>query len=94
MIGYIIQWALRNRLFIVLGALLLLAAINTGEFDYVVTTPAYDQDDPEASAAPIERAWLSAATASATRIGGGDLVDVWALDGPLDPSVCGRLPTS
>jgi hypothetical protein len=64
-----------------------LAAINDGDFDYLVTTPDYDQDHPEASTVPAQRAWLSSASA-AERVASGELVDVWRLDGPLDPSIC------
>jgi hypothetical protein len=63
-----------------------LAAINDGEFDYVVTTPSYDQDAPTSATAPVERGWLAAA--GAERVAGGDLVDVWRPAGPLDPSTC------
>jgi hypothetical protein len=70
------------------------AAINNGDFDYIVTTPGYDQDDPEAATVPVERAWLAAAGARAERIAGGELVDVWSLDGPLDPAICARVSTS
>ncbi len=63
------------------------AAINDGDFDYLVTTPDYDQDHPESSRVPAQRAWLSSASA-AERVAGGELVDVWRLDGALDPSIC------
>jgi hypothetical protein len=65
-----------------------IGTVNGGDYDYVVTTPAYDQDNPSASVAPIERQWISRAR-SAERVGGAGLVDVWRLDGHrLDPVVC------
>jgi hypothetical protein len=62
-------------------------AINNGDFDYVVTTPEYHQDDPEAATVPRERAWIDAEP-GAKRIAGAGLVDVWRLGGPLDPATC------
>ncbi|MGH2984921.1 MAG: hypothetical protein ACRDK5_11855 [Solirubrobacterales bacterium] len=63
------------------------SAINHGDFDYVVTTPEYHQDDPEAATVPRERAWIDA-DPRAQRIAGAGLVDVWQLGGPLDPAAC------
>jgi hypothetical protein len=67
-----------------------IAAINHGGFDYVVTTPEYHQDDPEAATEPRERAWMEAEPA-ARRVAGAALVDVWRLRGPLDPATCGAV---
>ena len=64
------------------------AAINQdGNFDFVVTTPEYHQDDPEAATVPRERAWIDAEP-TAQRVAGAGLVDVWQLAGPLDPATC------
>jgi hypothetical protein len=70
-----------------------IGAVNGGDYDYVVTTPGYDQDDPGASKAPIERQWISRAR-SAERIAGAELVDVWRLHGTLDPIVCAPPPAA
>ena len=61
--------------------------INQGNFDYVVTTPVYHQDDPEAATVPRERAWIEAEP-GARRVAGAALVDVWQVGGPLDPAAC------
>jgi hypothetical protein len=63
------------------------AAINTGGYDFVVTTPAYNQDDPEAATVPRERAWIEVEP-TVRRVAGAGLVDVWELAGPLDPATC------
>ena len=70
-----------------------ITAVNEGGFDYVVTTPAYDQDDPSSAVQPAEFAWLERAP-GVERIGGSGLVDIWRLDrGPIDPAACaGTLP--
>ncbi len=62
-------------------------AINSGDFDYVVTTPEYHQDDPEAATVPRERGWIEVEP-TARRVAGAGLVDVWQLAGPLDPATC------
>jgi hypothetical protein len=64
-----------------------IGAINLGGFDYVVTTPAYNQDDPQAATEPRERAWIAIEPA-ARRVASAGLVDVWQLAGPLDPATC------
>ncbi len=68
-----------------------LAAVNGADYDFVVTTPAYDQDDPESATQPVEAAWISGA-AAAQRVGGSGLVDIWRLDGALDPAACDGAP--
>jgi hypothetical protein len=64
-----------------------IGVINHGNFDYVVTTPTYHQDNPEAATVPRERAWIEAEP-GAKRVAGAGLVDVWQLGGPLDPAAC------
>jgi hypothetical protein len=66
-------------------------AINRGGFDYVVTTPAYDQDDPESATQPIEFSWIGG-SGGVRHVLGTTLVDVWELTGPIDPASCGRVP--
>jgi hypothetical protein len=79
-----------------------IGAVNDGDFDYVVTTPAYDQDDPERATRPVESFWLEASPnltrltpPPPKRIPGADdppLVDIWRLDGPVDPIACAGAP--
>jgi hypothetical protein len=64
-----------------------IAALNDGNYDYVVTTPTYHQDDPAADTAPRQRQWISRA-GNVQRVAGGNLVDVWKVTGPLDPLAC------
>jgi hypothetical protein len=64
-----------------------IAALNEGGYEYVVTTPTYNQDDPAADTAPRQREWISRA-GNVRRVGRADLVDVWQVTGPLDPLAC------
>jgi len=64
-----------------------IAALNDGDYDYVVTTPTYHQDDPAADTAPVQRDWISRA-GNIQRVAGANLVDVWKVTGPLDPLAC------
>ena len=68
------------------------AAVNAGDYDYMVSTPAYDQDNPESAATPVESLWLRG-SANARHLGGTGLVDVWELSGPLDPRACVGVPS-
>jgi hypothetical protein len=68
-----------------------LAAVNDGNYDYVVTTPTYHQDDPAADTVPAAKKWVSRAVAI-QRVAGAGLVDVWRVTGPLDPLAC--VPTA
>jgi hypothetical protein len=70
-----------------------ISVINQGNFDYVVTTPEYHQDDPEAATVPRERAWIEAEP-GVRRVAGAALVDVWQLGGPLDPAACAASSSS
>jgi hypothetical protein len=64
-----------------------IAALNDSDYDYVITTPTYHQDDPAADTAPIQRKWISRA-GNVRRVTGANLVDVWQVTGPLDPLAC------
>jgi hypothetical protein len=64
-----------------------IGALNDGDYDYVVTTPTYHQDDPAADKTPIQRRWISHA-GNVKRVAGTGLVDVWRITGPLDPLAC------
>jgi len=73
-----------------------IAALNDGEYDYVVTTPTFHQDDPAADTRPIQREWISRA-GNVQRVAGAGLVDIWKITGPLVPEACvasssGKLP--
>lgn len=68
-----------------------IGALNDGNFDYVVTTPTYHQDDPAADTAPVQRDWISRA-GNVQRVAGENLVDVWKITGPLDPLACAAPP--
>ena len=67
------------------------AAVNTGDFDYLVTTPAYDQDNPEAATTPIETVWLQGARGT-RHVAGNGLVSVWDVEGKIDPDACAGKP--
>jgi hypothetical protein len=64
-----------------------LAALNEGNYDYIVTTPTYHQDDPAADTAPAQSSWVSR-TGNVQRVAGANLVDVWRVTGPLNPLAC------
>ncbi|HKH40647.1 MAG TPA: hypothetical protein VKA41_02215, partial [Solirubrobacterales bacterium] len=64
-----------------------IGALNDGDYDYVITTPTYHQDDPAADTAPVQREWISRAR-NVRRVAGANLVDVWRVTGPLDPLAC------
>jgi hypothetical protein len=70
-----------------------IGALNDGDFDYVITTPTYHQDDPAADTAPVQRDWISR-TGGAKRVAGAGLVDIWKITGPLDPLACAAPPTT
>jgi hypothetical protein len=64
-----------------------IGALNDGDYDYVITTPTYHQDDPAADTAPVQRNWISHA-GNIQRVAGAGLVDVWKVTGPLHPLAC------
>jgi hypothetical protein len=68
-----------------------IAALNDSDYDYVITTPTYHQDDPAADTAPIQRVWISRA-GNVRRVAGANLVEVWQVTGPLDPLACAAPP--
>jgi hypothetical protein len=70
-----------------------IGALNDGDYDYVVTTPTFHQDNPAADTAPVQRNWISRA-GNAQHIVGAGLVDVWKITGPLDPLACAAPPGS
>jgi hypothetical protein len=62
-------------------------AINEGDFAYVVTTPTYDQDNPDAATLPIQRTWIERSP-GVEHLSSTSLTDVWRITGPLDPVAC------
>ena len=70
-----------------------IGAINGGDYDYVITTPTYNQDNPALDKVPVQRFWVEGGR-NVQRVAGAGLVDVWQLTGPLDPIACARAPRS
>jgi hypothetical protein len=70
-----------------------IGALNDGDFDYVVTTPTFHQDDPAADKPPVQRTWISHG-GNIQHVAGAGLVDVWKITGPLDPLTCAAAPGS
>jgi hypothetical protein len=68
-----------------------IAAVNGGDYEFVVTTPAYDQDNPESATAPVESLWIQGAR-NIRKLAGTGLVDLWEVAGPLDPAACADAP--
>ncbi len=68
-----------------------IAEANGGDYHYIVTTPAYDQDEPASATPPVEGFWLERSR-GARRVAGTELVGVWELTGPLDPIACAGTP--
>jgi hypothetical protein len=66
-----------------------IGALNDSDYDYIVTTPEYHQDDPAADTVPIQRSWIAGAV-NVQHVAGAGLVDVWKVTGPLDPIACAQ----
>jgi hypothetical protein len=64
-----------------------IAALNDGDYDYLITTPTYHQDDPAADTAPPQRDWISHA-GNVQHVASAGLVDIWKITGTLDPLAC------
>jgi hypothetical protein len=64
-----------------------IGAINNGSYDYIVTTPTYNQDNPAADTTPVQKSWIEHA-GNVRHVAGANLVDVWQVTGPLDPIAC------
>ena len=65
--------------------------INNGDYDYVITTPAYDQDDSRGGRGPGPGILGRGGADNVRTVAGAGLVDVWQLTGPLDPIACGKV---
>ncbi len=73
------------------------AAVDAGGYRYVVTTPARDPWHPKPLRYSPERSWIvsdPAARIVYERRAFGQLIDVFALSGPLDPSGCPAPPAA
>ena len=71
------------------------AAVNTGDYDYLVTTPGYDQDDPEAATVPIERSLAHRRTRGArARRRSRARGRLGARAARSIPSACARVPST
>ena len=64
--------------------------INNSDYDYVITTPAYNQDAPQKNVVPVQASWVAAGR-NVRKVAGAGLVSVWQLTGPLDPIACGKV---
>jgi hypothetical protein len=67
------------------------AAVNDGDYDYLVTTPALDLNAPSRARPSPERGWVSRDPA-VTEILHAGRVAVFRVDGELSPSGCAQTP--
>jgi hypothetical protein len=67
------------------------AAVNDGDYDYLVTTPALDLNAPSRARPSPERGWVSRAPA-VTEILHAGRVAVFRVNGELSPSGCAKAP--
>jgi hypothetical protein len=67
-----------------------IGALNRRDYDFVITTPVYNQDAPETAVLPVQESWIAAAE-NVQKVAGAGLVSVWQLTGPADPIACGRV---
>jgi hypothetical protein len=65
------------------------AAVNAGDFDFLVTTPALDLNDPSNAHPSPERGWVVRDPAVAEVLHSGR-VSVFRISGELDPAGCGE----
>ena len=64
-------------------------AVNEGDYDYLVTTPELDLNNPSRASSSPERGWVRNDPAVQEVVHSGR-VSVFRIDGALDPSGCGR----
>ncbi|MBK8293461.1 MAG: hypothetical protein IPK93_01300 [Solirubrobacterales bacterium] len=62
-------------------------AVNTADVDYLVTSPYLNFNDYERPIHSPEKRWVESDPAL-TRIGEPGQVDVWRVEGELDPATC------
>ena len=67
----------------------LVEAVNDGDYDYVVTAPELDLNDPSTAKPSPERGWLRRAPAAEEVLRRGR-VSVFRIDGDLDPADCAQ----
>jgi hypothetical protein len=63
-------------------------AVNRAGVDYLVTSPYLNFNDAERPLPSPERRWVEGDPALEPVVAGGRGVDVWRVNGPLDPGVC------
>jgi hypothetical protein len=68
------------------------AAVNEGDYDYLVTTPELDLNDPSTARPSPERGWVSGDPAVGEVVRSGR-VAVFRIDGELSPSGCSKRRT-
>lgn len=64
-------------------------AVNSARLDYLVTSPYLNFLDPDRPIRSPERAWIDRSRALVPVVKGGP-VEVWRVDGRLDPALCAR----
>ena len=66
-------------------------AVNDGDYDYLVTTPSLDLNNPSTASASPERGWVTNDPAAREIVHSGR-VSVFQINGPLDPNGCSAAP--
>jgi hypothetical protein len=64
-------------------------AVNDGNYDYLITTPALDLNDPSTASASPERGWVIGDPAAEEVVHAGR-VSVFRITGDLAPNGCGK----
>ncbi len=64
-------------------------AVNAGDYDYLITTPSLDLNNPSRASASPERGWVSRDPAVQEIVHSGR-VSVFRINGQLDPNTCGK----
>jgi hypothetical protein len=64
-------------------------AVNDGDFDYLITTPTLDLNNPATASPSPERGWVSGDPAVQEIVGSGR-VSVFRITGQLSPGACGK----
>lgn len=62
-------------------------AVNSARLDYLVTSPYLNFLDPDRPLPSPERSWVDGSAALVPVVKGGP-VEVWRVEGPLDPAIC------
>jgi hypothetical protein len=64
-------------------------AVNEGDYDYLVTTPTLDLNEPSTASPSPDRGWISGDPAAQEVLRSGR-VAVFGITGPLSPSGCSK----